>query len=159
MSACREWTGSLTTRGYGYLYVKGKRWYAHRWVFLQENGYLPPVVRHSCDNPPCTEPSHLLAGTQAQNLQDTFDRGRASLSRPPRLVLGELRDLCQLALLKFEAGDHDGARALLTPADGFFFGGTEMDDYYKYCLEATIEQLTPLLDAPQDLEFSYRDSW
>jgi hypothetical protein len=39
-------------------------------------GFLPPVVRHSCDNPPCCNPAHLLSGTTLENNRDTFERGR-----------------------------------------------------------------------------------
>lgn len=75
---CQRWEGKTQSgRGYGYLYVNGVRWYAHRWTFLQHYGFLPPVVRHTCDNEWCVEPTHLIAGTQADNLQDCFDRGRA----------------------------------------------------------------------------------
>lgn len=75
---CKPWTGKQQTgREYGYLYVEGKRWYAHRWVFYSTYGYLPKVVRHTCDNEWCVEPTHLLPGTQSDNLQDCFDRGRA----------------------------------------------------------------------------------
>lgn len=34
------------------------------------------MVRHSCDNPPCCNPAHLLVGTAAQNAQDMAERGR-----------------------------------------------------------------------------------
>lgn len=75
---CNDWAGRIDpTTGYGYLYHDGKKWYAHRWTFANTNGYLPPVVRHSCDRPPCVEPRHLLAGTQADNIRDMHERGRA----------------------------------------------------------------------------------
>ena len=34
------------------------------------------VVRHSCDNPPCVNPAHLLIGTHLQNTKDARERKR-----------------------------------------------------------------------------------
>jgi hypothetical protein len=75
---CTDWNGRIDRPGgYGVLHVEGKRWYAHRWVFYKAHGYLPPVVRHRCDRPPCVNVAHLQPGTQADNNRDTIDRGRA----------------------------------------------------------------------------------
>lgn len=67
--------------GYGKCcrYVDGKAKYPllHREVFLQHNGYLPQVVMHSCDNPRCINPEHLLPGTFALNNKDRANRGRS----------------------------------------------------------------------------------
>lgn len=36
-------------------------------------------VLHSCDNPPCMNPSHLRVGSQAENLKDMWAKGRGKL--------------------------------------------------------------------------------
>jgi len=45
-------------------------------VFYLTNGYYPPVVRHTCDNIKCINPSHLLGGTHLDNMNDRSKRGR-----------------------------------------------------------------------------------
>lgn len=48
----------------------------HRWVFLQHNGYLPKIVMHSCNNPRCINPTHLIPGNQKLNQQQMSREGR-----------------------------------------------------------------------------------
>jgi hypothetical protein len=80
---CWEWTGCRSRSGYGMLNVSRVPQRAHRLAFLLHNGFLPEVVRHRCDNPPCVNPRHLRAGDQAMNIRDAIDRGRHV--QPPRL--------------------------------------------------------------------------
>lgn len=49
----------------------------HRAVFYEAHGYLPEVVRHTCDNGRCIEITHLVPGTQKDNVRDMYERGRA----------------------------------------------------------------------------------
>jgi len=81
---CWEWQAAKRHLGYGQISVNGKPMKAHRLSFLLANGYLPPVVRHACDNPPCVNPQHLLPGTHADNSADARARNRAV--NPPRMV-------------------------------------------------------------------------
>ena len=75
---CWEWTGGSVSAAsrYGRLKVDGRLLLAHRVAFLYHNGW-EPRVRHSCDNPPCCNPAHLLAGDQFSNMRDMLERGRA----------------------------------------------------------------------------------
>lgn len=89
---CEHWTGTRGSKGYGRLMVEGKEWLAHRWVFFQAHGYLPEVVRHRCDNPPCIRLSHLEGGTTFDNIHDCLDRGRANKARALAHGNGKLSD-------------------------------------------------------------------
>lgn len=75
---CWEWKGAKAADGYG-LFKLGQRIHrAHRISFVTAYLYLPEsmFVLHTCDNPGCVNPTHLYAGSIADNNRDTRDRGR-----------------------------------------------------------------------------------
>lgn len=75
---CWEWIGGKTGAGYGALCVNGKTIGSHI-VSATIAGYSiksGQVIRHSCDNPICVNPSHLTIGTQKDNILDKIQRGR-----------------------------------------------------------------------------------
>jgi len=51
---------------------------AHRIAYELSKGPVPKelIVRHTCDNPPCCNPNHLIPGTDADNAKDKSERGR-----------------------------------------------------------------------------------
>lgn len=74
---CLVWTRCLNTDGYPRALVNGNaNGKVHREVFHHFNGYYPPVVRHTCDNPKCINPEHLSAGDPTSNMADRRNRGR-----------------------------------------------------------------------------------
>ncbi len=77
---CWPWTGSIRDHGYGQMYVNGSLITSHRLAhFFHSREALPSsvVIRHKCDNPRCVNPSHLVPGTQADNVRDRVERGRS----------------------------------------------------------------------------------
>lgn len=77
--ACWGWSGGTTPDGYGvFTLERGGHEKAHRYSYTLACGAIPAglLVRHSCDNPPCCNPRHLLVGTDADNAHDRDSRGR-----------------------------------------------------------------------------------
>jgi len=93
-SGCREWRGSDDGRaGYGRVTISNHSQSTHRVSWEEANGRAVPSgmeVRHTCDNPPCIEPTHLILGTPTQNVRDQFDRNRAVRMRGSKHVLAKL---------------------------------------------------------------------
>lgn len=75
---CWEWKLYKDKRGYGDFTLGQSKAKAHRIAFALSNGYLPEVVRHRCDNPPCCNPKHLQGGNQQDNMIDMARRGRST---------------------------------------------------------------------------------
>jgi hypothetical protein len=77
-SGCWEWSGRRNALGYGRIIVDGVETRAHRAMFfmLNQSADRSLVVRHTCDNPSCVNPDHLLLGTVKDNMNDMHTRGR-----------------------------------------------------------------------------------
>jgi hypothetical protein len=76
---CWEWVGTRTRDGYGMIKGKTKKIVpAHRMVYEQVKGPIPAglVIMHTCDNPGCCNPAHLVPGTVNDNNQDKIVKGR-----------------------------------------------------------------------------------
>ncbi|EIM13852.1 HNH endonuclease signature motif containing protein [Pseudomonas chlororaphis] len=76
---CLMWTGStLGKHKYGGLKVGRTMLYAHRLSYELSKGKIPDgmVVMHTCDRPACINPDHLVLGTQKENMEDMYSKGR-----------------------------------------------------------------------------------
>jgi hypothetical protein len=70
-SSCWLWTAA-TQGGYGVFGVNGKTVLAHRWVWKQERGPIPPgaQVKHYCNTNNCVNPKHLYLSTREIAYED-----------------------------------------------------------------------------------------
>lgn len=88
-----------------------------------------------------------------ENVQDNVDNcGEYEVSKE---ALEELLKVIQEVL-----ANRDTAPTLLPTTNGFFFGGTDYDEYYFQDLESTVEILNECLDPKWDKwQFYYHSSW
>lgn len=78
---CIEWKRSLSQKGYAMMSVRVKGRTQHhkisRYIHNMTKGWSDGfVIMHSCDNPKCINPKHLVAGTQAKNIRDAASKGK-----------------------------------------------------------------------------------
>ena len=76
--ACWEWQGYRLPLGYGQYTQNRIHYRANRVAALLGGISLrsEDLACHSCDNPPCCNPSHLFAGSPHDNVLDMIDKGR-----------------------------------------------------------------------------------
>ena len=110
---CWPWTAGRwggKKAEYGGFWFEGRKRYAHRISHLLSEGLGagsvgPEVVMHTCDNPLCCNPSHLLAGTQKENIRDSVRKGRWNRSGArngrAKLDWGQVREIRRLRGLGF----------------------------------------------------------
>lgn len=88
---CWEYQG-YRREGYGHVRIpnRASKLGSHVVAFILANGFKPEMTCHTCDNPPCCNPKHLVAGDAASNMLDMVKRGRSSYGeRNPKAVLTE----------------------------------------------------------------------
>lgn len=98
---CWNWTRALS-KGYGNISVDGKSRSAHivAWE-LANDRKLPAgmMILHTCDNPPCCNPAHLVLGTHTKNMVDMVARSRQARGTKQgssKLTEDEVREIREL---------------------------------------------------------------
>jgi len=75
---CWMWIGGKTPQDYGWFWLDGRAVGAHRVAILISRGRLPDTgyVCHTCDNPSCVRPEHLVVADSLWNNRDRARKGR-----------------------------------------------------------------------------------
>lgn len=104
-SSCWIWTGARAKSGYGLIRKDGKRVYAHRLSYEINVGRIVAgqVVCHRCDVRDCVRPSHLFAGSVADNNRDMWSKGRGRGLNPRHGKLSEAQR--RQAVARVNAGE------------------------------------------------------
>lgn len=97
LGPCWIWIASTTMHGYGKFFFNGRLRGAHIVAYILTTSHEPPIetpsILHHCDGGAigCVRPSHLYAGTQADNMADKGARGRE--------IRGEQRAMAKLTYI------------------------------------------------------------
>ncbi len=75
---CWPWTAALNDQGYGVLSINHSAFLASRVALFIATGEDPGelVAMHSCNNPPCCNPTHISGGTMKENTRYAIECGR-----------------------------------------------------------------------------------
>lgn len=93
---CLEWTKCLNTDGYPRTaWNNSSNGKVHRivWELYNKQSAKNLVIRHSCNNPKCINPNHLVIGTPADNMKDRDSAGRHGANK---ILPKDVNTICSL---------------------------------------------------------------
>lgn len=96
-----------------------------------------------------------------ENIQDGVDECQLSQAVSP-FRLRELQAICEEALEAYEDDRHEDARNVLEPTGGFFFGSTDLDEWWAEDARRTINEIDSILAEAKNVggvTFYYQSSW
>ncbi len=90
---CWEWIDELNWKGYGRVWYQGRRWQAHRLMWILNRGPVDDelLVLHRCDNRRCFNLEHLWVGTDLDNRNDALEKGRRKWCYTRKLTIEQVR--------------------------------------------------------------------
>lgn len=102
-NGCLLWAGLVTPAGYGLMSIAtGVSRGPHHVAWFLAKGAWPKRLRHTCDTPTCCEETHLLEGSQAQNMSDKVERGRQAFGMKHGMAKLPWDSVCEIRRLRAE---------------------------------------------------------
>jgi len=118
----------------------------------------PKKITHIVEEAAYWRKSNHIHAWFVENCQDGVDD-----CRPSNVATSQIKELIEICKEVLEKRDEAFSEANLPTQPGFFFGGTEYDEWYYTDIEDTIKMLTEAIaDVDEDdynVEFEYRASW
>lgn len=148
------------------MYLKGKR-YLSTWNEDSEEAKIsrdiaerfPEIAGRTVNEVTCElgywRKANAIHGWFVRHIQDGRDECQESYVSADKLR--SLRDACQTVL-----ADHTKADVLLPPTQGFFFGSSDVDQYYIEDLEATVKIIDGIVNSDmleKGWDVYYQASW
>ena len=103
LGQCHVEISHSRVHGYPRFMREGKLQFVSRYVYEKYKGRIPEglFVLHLCDNRGCINPVHLYTGTQQDNINDMFERGRARKARGEehgraKLTENQVKEIAQI---------------------------------------------------------------
>lgn len=109
---CWIWKAGQGGHGYGRVKYIDRAEYAHRAAYIEAGGNFDAgnIVRHKCGNRSCVRPSHLQAGTHADNARDMSEMFQARGSSSLATVKGIRKDYAEGMSLNDLSNKYDMAQ-------------------------------------------------
>jgi len=148
------------------MYLKGKR-YLSTWneegedakISKDVSARFPEIAGRTVNEITCElgywRKANAIHGWFVRHVQDGRDECQESFVSQEKLT--KLRDACRAVL-----ADHTKADVLLPPTQGFFFGSSDVDQYYLDDLAMTAKLLDSILEsnlAEKGWDVYYQASW
>lgn len=112
IDGCWQWTGAVTSRGYGSAAHEGRTWSTHRLAYELLVGPIPAGLQidHLCRNRRCCNPEHLEPVTGRENVRRACEGQTHCAQGHPlagrnlviRIRYGNERRLCRLCHIEWE---------------------------------------------------------
>jgi len=97
INECFIWKRCLNTDGYPRANINSNmNSKVHRIIYELSNpteDIKTKVIRHTCDNPKCINPNHLISGTHTDNMKDRDFRERHGKAKVTHNEVKEIRNL------------------------------------------------------------------